>query len=147
MRHGYGITAVQGSFVEGYNSEAAREVAENSWFVINLPNKPDFKDTIVSLGRNFNQDDVIYIERGGNNSVIIGASKKSSAYFKLGDIKNIGAFKPSNNFNCIIQVDDKPVPLNEVEAVLQTFNNIRTNNGKYLCDAISRIVGRSLQLL
>ena len=52
---GYGVTKVMGSYIEGFGSEAAREVSEQSFFVVNLEDDTNFKDSIAMLGERFCQ--------------------------------------------------------------------------------------------
>jgi hypothetical protein len=49
---GYGVTAVDGSFIENYgNLDKQVEVKEDSFFVVNLNDSPDFIESITNLGR------------------------------------------------------------------------------------------------
>ena len=47
LNKGYGVTDVDGTYVEDFGTEAAKEVKEHSFFVVNLKNDSNFKDTIT----------------------------------------------------------------------------------------------------
>jgi hypothetical protein len=50
LNKGYGVTDVDGTYVEDFGTDAAKEVKEDSFFVVNLKDDPNFKDTITGLG-------------------------------------------------------------------------------------------------
>lgn len=58
LKLGYGVTAIDGSYIENYGSPDSREVAENSFFVVNLKQDPSFFKNIISLGKTYCQDSV-----------------------------------------------------------------------------------------
>ena len=76
---GYSVTAIKGSYIENYGSENAREVSENSFFVSDMQNKGDLKTDLMSLGQYFEQDSIIYGEKGGAGTWI-GTSHCPDAY-------------------------------------------------------------------
>lgn len=66
MSAGYGVTAIDGAYIENFGDpEAMREVKENSFFVVNLKKDPNFKTTILKLGKMFCQDSVLLKEDDG----------------------------------------------------------------------------------
>ena len=90
LSYGYGVTAIDGSYIENFNSSAAdarREVRENSFFVVNLKDDPSFKSNLVELAKMFCQDSVLlkeddgYYLHGTNNSDFPGFGQKE----KVGD--------------------------------------------------------------
>lgn len=65
---GYGVTPIDGSYIENFNASSAdarREVKEDSFFVVNLKNDPSFKSNILNLGKQFCQDSVLLKEDDG----------------------------------------------------------------------------------
>ncbi len=74
LNKGYGVTDVDGTYVEDFGTDAAKEVKEDSFFVVNLKNDPNFKDTITGLGEHFCQDSVLFVPRGGEQSYLIGTN-------------------------------------------------------------------------
>ena len=51
FKAGFGVTDVDGSYIEGYNSDSPSEVRENSFFVVNLTDTPKFVKIIQVLGK------------------------------------------------------------------------------------------------
>lgn len=58
---GYGYTKVLGSYME---EGQERPDTEETFFIVNLHNDPDFKDNIVKLSEYYNQDAVLYKPKG-----------------------------------------------------------------------------------
>ena len=74
MSLGYGVTSVDGSYIENFNTPEAYEVAEHSFFVVNLEDDPDFAKYIVILGDEFCQDAVLIIPKGGQGAYLHGTN-------------------------------------------------------------------------
>ena len=74
MSLGYGVTSVDGSYIENFNTPEAYEVAEHSFFVVNLEDDPDFAKYIVDLGDEFCQDAVLIIPKGGQGAYLHGTN-------------------------------------------------------------------------
>lgn len=49
LKKKYGVTAVDGSYIENFETPAAIEVSEASLFIVNLINDSNFKNIIISL--------------------------------------------------------------------------------------------------
>ncbi len=117
LHKGYGVTDVKGTYIENYNTYLAKEVAENSFFVVNLKDDVNFINTIKSLGRYYNQDSVIIIEKGGNSSYLFGTNK--TGYPSFGEAVQTGRFVPKEEAEFMTRVgknksainfSDKPIP-------------------------------------
>ena len=90
LKLGYGVTAIDGSYIENYGSPDSREVAENSFFVVNLKNDSNFFEHIISLGKTYCQDSV-FLKPQGQPGVLYGTN---NADFPGLDQKiEIGQFK------------------------------------------------------
>jgi len=61
LGRGYGVTAVSGNYIENFETPQAVEVAENSFFVINLKHSETFLQEIEKLGEYFCQDSVLLV--------------------------------------------------------------------------------------
>lgn len=95
LSFGYGVTAIDGSYIENFNSDsedARREVKEDSFFVVNLKDDPNFKSNIIELGKVFCQDSVLikdedgYYLYGTNNAEwpSLGSKEKVGSRFVAG---------------------------------------------------------------
>ncbi len=60
----YGVTKVNGTYIERYGDISLKEVQENSLFVANIKNNPNFVDDIIKLGEEFCQDSVLISKKG-----------------------------------------------------------------------------------
>ena len=72
LSQGYGIKNVQGSYIENFETPKAVEVAEESFFVSNRKDDPDFALEIARLGEDFDQDSVLIVEKGAQNAYLLG---------------------------------------------------------------------------
>lgn len=71
---GYGVTKVDGSYIENYNTEIAKEVKEDSFFCVNLKDDPSFLENMAMLGEKFCQDSILVFPRGGEDSYLLGTN-------------------------------------------------------------------------
>lgn len=76
---GYGVTSIKGSYIENYGSSDAREVAENSFLVVDLQDRGSLKRDLLDLGEEFEQDSVIFGEADGSG-VLIGTNRCPEGY-------------------------------------------------------------------
>ena len=84
LTKGFGVIPIKGVYIENYGSDKAKEIDEESFFVVDLEDKGILKETLIQLGGEFDQDSVTFSEKGGKYS-IIGTSKYcEDAYPKLG---------------------------------------------------------------
>jgi len=71
---GYGVTKVDGSYIEKFGTPLAKEVKENSLFCVNINDDADFVSRIAALGEKFCQDSVIVFPKGGKDAHLIGTN-------------------------------------------------------------------------
>jgi hypothetical protein len=99
--HKYQITKVKGSYIEGFVSREQKakilemppgdertafeekvtneqEVAEQSLFVVNANDDPDFTEVIKKLSEEFEQDSVMCIPMGGDNIYLYGTREDNT---------------------------------------------------------------------
>lgn len=74
LRLGYGVTPVDGSYIEDFGLPSAKHVNEDSFFVVNLKDDPDFVQNIEFLGQKFCQDSVLIIPKGGSGTYLLGTN-------------------------------------------------------------------------
>ena len=68
----FGVTKVDGSYIENFETPQAIEVSEQSFFVSNRTSAPDFLNSIKSLGESYEQDSVLIIPRGASDAYLVG---------------------------------------------------------------------------
>ena len=71
---GYGVTRVDGSYIEDFDTPVAYEVAEESFFVVNLQDSLGFVDQISLLGEKFCQDAVLIVPRAAEGAYLFGTN-------------------------------------------------------------------------
>jgi len=90
LKLNYGVTAIDGSYIENYGSPDSREVAENSFLVVNIKNDANFFNNIIKLGKTYCQDSV-FLKPIGKPGYLYGTN---NAEFPGLDQKiEIGQFK------------------------------------------------------
>ena len=71
---GYGVTKVDGSYIEDFETPLAKEVKENSLFCVNLNDDADFVERLASLSEKFCQDSIIVFSKGGKGAHLMGTN-------------------------------------------------------------------------
>lgn len=82
---GYGVTKVRGSYIEDFGASTAKEVGEDSYFVVDLKDSGNLKADLIALGNAFEQDSILYSERGGQSVTLVGTSDCENAYPSKGE--------------------------------------------------------------
>lgn len=70
LSKGYGVTAIDGVYVENYGTKEARDVKEDSFIVIDLKDKGNLKKDLISLGTQYEQDSITYSKPNGEYYLI-----------------------------------------------------------------------------
>jgi hypothetical protein len=109
---GCGVTATDGSFIEGYGSPKEREVKENSFFVVNLKSDPNFIGRIIKLGKYFEQDSVLIKEKGNENAYLYGTN--DSDFPGLDQKLPVGTFKGGEKSQFMTKIRNRPFIFSEV---------------------------------
>ena len=121
---GYGVTKVMGSYIEGFGSEAAREVSEQSFFVVNLEDDTKFTDNIAMLGERFCQDSVLIVPRGGKGAYLYGTNNTDFPGYL--QVFETGDFKGGEEAEFMSRVGGRPYTFTEElreETILETLND------------------------
>jgi hypothetical protein len=119
---GYGVTKVMGAYIEGFKSEVAKEVSEQSFFVANLQGDPAFFDNMKMLGEKFCQDSVLLVPKGGKGAYLYGTN--NSEFPGYGESFEAGDFKGGEEAEFMSRVDGRPYTFTEdldEEVLLETI--------------------------
>lgn len=103
---GYGVTAVDGSYIEDFNTPQAVEVQENSFFVVNMKKDTNFQANIIKLGRKFCQDSVLMIPQGGKGAYLYGTNR--SEFPGLDDRIDVGDLKMGSEAQFMTRASKRP---------------------------------------
>jgi hypothetical protein len=68
------VTSVKGSYIQDYGTPEAQEVGEHTFFVVDAEDRGNLKSILMKLGEAFQQDSILYIEKGGSPSYLIGTN-------------------------------------------------------------------------
>jgi len=122
LASGYGVTKVDGSYIEDFDTPEAVEVSENSLFVVNLSDNPRFISDIEKLGRKFCQDSVLVIPRGGQGAQLLGTN--NSEFPGLGMEIAVGDLKMGEESEFMTRVNNRPFTTAEG---LETYKDLSRN--------------------
>ena len=132
MTLGYGVTSVDGSYIENFNTPEAYEVAEHSYFVVNLEDNPDFAEYIVILGEDFCQDAVLIIPKGGQGAYLHGTN--NSEFPGYGQKVQAGELSFGREKEFMTKVRDRPMAFTEE---LETYKQL-SRAGRMVAKAIAK---------
>lgn len=128
LRQGYGVTAVDGSYIENFrpkdappdpNAPPPKEVKEDTFLVVNVEDKSDFQQKIRELGEIFCQDSVMIIDRGGDNARLIGTN--DGEWPGYGKSVHQGSFYGGRTGEFMTRVRNRPSVFKEN---LQTYQDL-----------------------
>lgn len=136
LHFGYGTTHVAGTYIEDYNTKLAKEVKEDSLFVVNLKNDSEFERNVAMLGWHYHQDCIIVIKRGGQSSYLLGTNE--TGYPGLNKMEPQGAFRPKQTSQFMTKYKGQPFTFAEG---LETYQGL-SRMGRMAVTAMSkRILG------
>ena len=138
---GYGVTKVAGTYVEDFGTEAAKEVKEDSFFVVNLKDDPNFKDTMASLSEHFCQDSFLYVPLGGEDSFPIGTNR--AEFPGYGNEEKMGSFHGGVESEFMTRVGKSKRPI-KFEEGLETKAKMQ-NNTKFLISRLAKQVIKEMK--
>ncbi len=115
----YGVTAVDGSYIENFEQPGQIEVKEDSLFVVNLNDGPDFVRNVREMAEKFCQDSVIVIPQGGKSAYLYGTN--NSEFPGYGEKVEVGNLKMGKEAEFMTRVNKRPFTFGEG---LETYKNL-----------------------
>ena len=136
LSKGCGVTKVDGSYIEDFETPQAVEVSEDSLFVVNLTDNPHFFNTVIALGEKYCQDSVLIIPKGLEKPAYLVGTNKSS-FPGYGNKIDIGSPKFGKDAQFMTKVRGRPVTLAE-----DTLETVRSYSfmGRWAIDTIAKKV-------
>ena len=122
LASGYGVTKVDGSYIEDFDTPSAMEVSEDSFFVVNLKDDPAFASRVEEIGKKFCQDSVLVIPKGGSGAYLLGTN--NSEFPGLGQQISVGDIKMGKESEFMTRVGKRPFTFAEG---LETYNDLSKN--------------------
>jgi len=115
----YGVTAVDGSYIENFEQQDQIEVKEDSLFTVNLNDDPDFVKNVQEMAEKFCQDSVIIIPQGGKDAYLLGTN--DSDFPGYGEKIKVGDLKMGREAEFMTRVGKRPFTFGEG---LQTYRGL-----------------------
>ena len=110
LNFGYGVTAVEGTYIENYMKKNAVEVKEDSMFVVNLEDDPKFFANLEMLAQKFCQDSVLLVPQAGEGAYLKGTN---NSWPGLGTDEPVGSFTAGKEAEFMTRVKGRPVVFKE----------------------------------
>jgi hypothetical protein len=139
LRKGYGVTRVDGSYVENFEDPDPLkrvEVSEESFFVVNLKDDPGFVDEIKNLGETFCQDSVLIIPQGGADAYLLGTN--DTLFPGYGGQESVGDYSAGREAEFMSKIRGRPFTFKEIKN-METFENL-SRNAKWVVAKITERV-------
>lgn len=114
---GYGITAIDGVYIENFGSADAVECNEQSFIVIDLKDKKTLKADLKKLGTEFEQDSITFSEVNGDY-YLIGTNHCPSGYPGYGKEIKLGKPLFGTNGEFYSKVKNRPFVFTDIDPVL-----------------------------
>jgi hypothetical protein len=73
----YGVTEINGVYIENFGESDAKEVKEKAFFVVDLKDKGHLEKDLRHLGEKFDQDSILFIPKPGDESYLWGTNHVS----------------------------------------------------------------------
>ena len=70
LKLGYGVTKVDGAYIENFGKSNAREVKEDSYLVVDIKDTGKLKENLINLGIEYEQDSITYSKPNGDYYLI-----------------------------------------------------------------------------
>lgn len=93
LTKGYGVTSIDGTYIENFNSKNQKEVKEPSFFVVDLQDSGKLERDLEVLGIRFDQDSIMSIPKGGKGAYLLGTSARDDAFPEKGQKVTVGSGK------------------------------------------------------
>ena len=141
LRMGYGVTRVDGSYVENFDDmDRRKEVSEESFFVVNLKDDPNFNNNIENLGRKFCQDSVLLIPRVGGDddrpAFLLGTNE---TWPGLGQKEEVGHFEGGKEAEFMSRVKGRPFVFKEIHTQ-ETWDQLGRNAKRSVAKIAERVM-------
>ena len=65
---------MRGVYIENYDTPEAKDVGEDTFFVVDLDDKGNLKKTLMEFGEEYDQDSILFVPKGGTKGLLIGTN-------------------------------------------------------------------------
>lgn len=124
----YGITKIDGAWINEFGTPNAKEVKEKSLFCVNLNDDPSFNSVVVELSERYCQDAILLISKGGKDAYLLGTNNHEFPGY--GNKVSQGALKMGREAEFMSKVKNRPFTFTvdddneELTEELQTYESL-----------------------
>ena len=124
----YGYKTERGSFIENFGTPQAIEVSEKSLFVVNSQDDPGFFDHIEQFSKQFEQDSVLMIPKGGKGAYLLG-THPDNTFPPYGETITVGDFRGGVEDEFMTRTGGRPYVFKDkdIKEELQTYKKLSRN--------------------
>jgi hypothetical protein len=120
---GIGVTKVDGSYIENFDTPSAMEVSEDSLFCTNLKDDPNFAKIIQELGKKYCQDSILIIPQGAKGAYLYGTN--NGEFPGLDQSITVGDAKFGEDAEFMSRVRRRPLTFKEEK--LEVYEDLSRN--------------------
>jgi len=123
---GYDVISIQGTYIENFGSQNAKESSEHSFFVVDKNDNDKLRKNLIKLGKHFNQDSIIFIPQSGRKGQLIGTKddeySNQFAYPGLRKVISYNNIKFGENSEFMSKTNNRPFVFESIGAELNNFS-------------------------
>ncbi|MFA5152992.1 MAG: hypothetical protein WC554_10560 [Clostridia bacterium] len=141
----YIIISAKGVYIEDFNTPDATEVKENIFFVVDFKKTGKLKKVLQTYGEKFDQDSILFIPKGGEESLLIGTnhSAKFPGYGKVIKYPVLKLGKNNNEF--LTRVNGRPFYFTDkIDSIKESYCG--NNSGRFVANEIAKKDWRTLEV-
>jgi len=120
---GIGVTQVDGSYIENFDTPTAIEVSEDSLFCTNLKDDPNFPKIMQELGKKYCQDSILIIPQGAKGAYLYGTN--NTEFPGLDQTITVGDAKFGEDAEFMSRVKKRPFTFKEDK--LEVYEDLSKN--------------------
>jgi len=120
LKSGYGVTSIDGSWINDYDSGNRVVTKEDSYLVVDLKNKGKLREDLMKFGKMFEQDSIVYSEAGSNMFILIATNECDNGFPGFGEFGKeveLGVFKGGKDGAIFSTVNGRPFLFDKVKLI------------------------------
>lgn len=145
LSKGYTVIALRGAYIENFGTPEAREVNENTFFVVDIKDGGNLLSDLKSFGEEFEQDSILFVPKGGLGSELHGTNQCPNGYPGYGKTIKYNTRQLGRNGEFFSKVGNRPFSF-VAEAVMNEIVAPQGFFGKWGCSTASKQKWQEMQL-
>lgn len=107
VKEGFGVTSVDGSYIENFGTEDAVEVKEATYMVVDINDKGNLESVLRSQGEKWGQDSILFVPRGSAKGILWG-TREGNEFPEYGQSIEVGTRKLGDEGEFMTKVNGRP---------------------------------------